>query len=61
MLPTPILLPHMHLSEALVDTLQEDTRLLRQRLELATMEIQGPDESIFIRPGCLSQGVPQTY
>ena len=42
---------HPSLSEALVDTLHEDTGLLRQRHELATMEIQGADESIFIRPG----------
>ena len=34
-----------------MDTLQEDTGLLRQRHELATMEIQGADESILIRPG----------
>ena len=32
-------------------TLQDDTGLLRQRHELATMEIQGADESILIRPG----------
>ena len=31
---------HASLSEALVDTLQEDTGLLRQRHELTTMEIQ---------------------
>ena len=42
---------HASLSEALVDTLHEDTGLLRQRHELATMEIQGADESILIRPG----------
>ena len=42
---------HASLLEALVDTLQEDTGLLRQRHELATMEIQGADESILIRPG----------
>ena len=36
---------------ALVDTLQDDTGLLRQRHELATMEIQGADEHILIRPG----------
>ena len=49
----PILLPHMHLSlsEALVGTLQDDTGFLRQRHELATMEIQGADESILVRPG----------
>ena len=47
----------MHLSEALVDTLQDDTGLLRQRHDLATMEIQGADESILIRPGsCTAQG-----
>ena len=34
-----------------MDTLHEDTRLLRQGHELATMEIQGADESILIRPG----------
>ena len=34
-----------------MDTLHEDTGLLRQRQELATMEIQGADESILIRPG----------
>ena len=32
---------HASLSEALVDTLHEDTGLLRQRHELATMDIQG--------------------
>ena len=42
---------HASLSEALVDTLHEDTGHLRQRHELATMEIQGADESILIRPG----------
>ena len=42
---------HASLSEALVDTLQDDTGLQRQRHELATMEIQGPDENILIRPG----------
>ena len=42
---------HASLSEALVDTVHEDTVLLRQRHELATMEIQGADESILIRPG----------
>ena len=42
---------HAPLSEALVDTLHEDTGLLRHRHELATMEIQGADESILIRPG----------
>ena len=50
-------LSHASLSEALLDTLQEDTGLLRQRHELATMEIQGADESILIRPGSgTSQG-----
>ena len=34
-----------------MDTPQEDTGILRQRHELATMEIQGADESILIRPG----------
>ena len=34
-----------------MDTLHEDTGLLKQRHELATMEIQGADESILIRPG----------
>ena len=43
---------HASLSVALVDTMQEDTGLLRQRHELVTMEIQGADESILIRPGC---------
>ena len=42
---------HASLLEALVDTLQEDTGLPRQRHELGTMEIQGADESILIRPG----------
>ena len=42
---------HASLSEALVDTLHEDTGLLRQRHELATMEIQGADDNILIRPG----------
>ena len=42
---------HASLSEVLVDTLHEDTGLLRQRHELATMEIQGADEGILIRPG----------
>ena len=42
---------HASLLEALVDTLQDDTGLLRQRHELATVEIQGADESILIRPG----------
>ena len=42
---------HASLSEALVDTLHDDTGFLRQRHELATMEIQGADESILIRPG----------
>ena len=42
---------HASLLEALVDTLQDDTGLLRKRHELATMEIQGADESILIRPG----------
>ena len=32
-------------------TLHADTGLLRQRHELATMEIQGADESVLIRPG----------
>ena len=35
----------------MVDTPQDDTGLLRQRHDLATMEIQGADESIRIRPG----------
>ena len=34
-----------------MDTLHEDTGVLRQRHELAAMEIQGADESILIRPG----------
>ena len=34
-----------------MDSLQDDTGLLRQRHEFATMEIQGADESILIRPG----------
>ena len=42
---------HASLSEALVDTRHEDTGLLKQRHELATMEIQGADDSILIRPG----------
>ena len=41
---------HASLSEALVDTLQDDTGLLRQRHEVGTVEIQGADESL-IRPG----------
>ena len=39
---------HASLSEALVETQQDDTGLQRQRHELAT--IQGADESILIRP-----------
>ena len=35
----------------LVDTLQDDTGLPRQRDQLATMEIQGADGNILIRPG----------
>ena len=42
---------HAALAEALVDTLQDDTGRPRQRHELATMEIQGADENILIRPG----------
>ena len=42
---------HTSLSEALDDTRHEDTGLLKQRHELATMEIQGADESILKRPG----------
>ena len=42
---------HASLLEASVDTLQDDTGLQRKRHELATMEIQGADESILIRPG----------
>ena len=42
---------HSSLLEALVDTLQDGTGLLRKRHELATMEIQGADEGILIRPG----------
>ena len=42
---------HASLSEALVDTPQEDTGLERERHELATMESQGADESTLIRPG----------
>ena len=42
---------HASLSQALVDTLQQDTGLLRQNHELATMEMRGADESILIRPG----------
>ena len=72
MLPMLTLLFNMHLSEALVDTLHEDTGLLKQRHELATMEIQGADEGILIRPESgTAQGsegaadafhsVPQTY
>ena len=48
---------HASLSEALVDTRHEDTGLLKRRHELATMEIQGADESILIRPGSgIAQG-----
>ena len=50
----PLLTPspsHAALSEALADTLQDDTGLPRQRHELATMEIQGADQNIMIRPG----------
>ena len=41
---------HAALSETLEDTLQDDTGLLKQRHELAMMEIQGADENILIRP-----------
>ena len=47
---------HASLSEALIDTRHEDTGLLKQRHELATMEIQA-DDSILIRPGSgIAQG-----
>ena len=63
---------HASLSEALVDTIQDDTGLLRQHHGLAAMEIQGADEThpdptrVRHSPrqqgssGCLPQGVTPT-